>query len=43
MAALEADVAVDEDSTFGDNSTTYTESLRSSLLQSVNENGRGPS
>ncbi|KAL2831418.1 S-adenosyl-L-methionine-dependent methyltransferase [Aspergillus cavernicola] len=32
----------DSDSAFGDtNSTTYTESLRSSFLQSVRENGRG--
>lgn len=45
MAAMEADVEVDVDvdvdSAFGDDGSTYTESLRSSLLQSVNEHGRG--
>jgi hypothetical protein len=43
MAAMEPDIDVDADSTFGDNSSTYTESLRSSLLQSVSEHGRGAS
>ncbi|KAL4780078.1 S-adenosyl-L-methionine-dependent methyltransferase [Aspergillus varians] len=40
-AFIEAETS-DSDSAFGDtNSTAYTESLRSSLLSSVRENGRG--
>ncbi|KAL4999467.1 S-adenosyl-L-methionine-dependent methyltransferase [Aspergillus recurvatus] len=39
-AFIEAESS-DSDSTFGEASTTYTESLRSSLLLSVRENGRG--
>ncbi|KAL4915705.1 S-adenosyl-L-methionine-dependent methyltransferase [Aspergillus aurantiobrunneus] len=40
-AFIEPDTS-DADSAFGDtNSTAYTESIRSSLLQSVRENGRG--
>lgn len=33
--------AHETDSGFGDNSSTYTESIRSSLLESLKENGRG--
>ncbi|KAL5049334.1 hypothetical protein BDW71DRAFT_204599 [Aspergillus fruticulosus] len=39
-AFIEAETS-DSDSTFGEASTSYTESLRSSLLHSVRENGRG--
>lgn len=38
---IEADRISDQDSTLGDDESTYTESLRSSLLHSVKENGRG--
>ena len=38
---IEADHVSEHDSTLGEDESTYTESLRSSLLQSVNENGRG--
>ncbi len=45
MDAVDADVVLDVDSTFDEDTTTYTESLRLSLrlslLQSVHENGRG--
>lgn len=42
-APIEADQdqSDEHDSTLGDEQSTYTESLRSSLLASVNENGRG--
>lgn len=37
----EVDVDDSGDSSFGDNGSTYTETLRSSLLESLKENGRG--
>ena len=38
---IEADSASETDSALGEDQSTYTASLRSSLLQSVSENGRG--
>jgi len=38
---IEADDGEDADSALGEDQSTYTQSLRSSLQQSVNENGRG--
>ncbi len=40
-ALIEVDSSSDVDSTLGEDQSTYTTSLRSSLLQSVSENGRG--
>lgn len=40
-APIEPDHTIEEDSTLGDDQSTYTESLRSTLLVSVAENGRG--
>lgn len=38
---IEADETFDHESIVSDNQSTYTESLRSTLLESVSENGRG--
>lgn len=38
---IEAQDVQDNDSAFGEGSSTYTETLRSSLLESLQENGRG--
>ena len=39
QAPIEVDTASDVDSALGEDQSTYTASLRSSLLQSVSENG----
>lgn len=41
MQTTEVDVGEDVDSTFSEDESTYTETLRSSLLESLRENGRG--
>lgn len=41
VTPIEADHSAEYDSTLGEDESTYTASLKSSLLESVNENGRG--
>ena len=41
QSTISVDDSADADSTIGDDESTLTQSLRSSLLQSVEENGRG--